>query len=288
MVVLWPSAARATSVAVAAPAASESVPSGLVGAVAEIARQVVEDAEGVELVGSADLSITDLQLARGCIGETAECLGPIAEDLSADVLLVPRLDAAAGYVLTLVTFRASHGEVTRVVRRGDEDALVEGLTEQVHEALGLPPPEAIEETPDEADEPDEQSNHLEASTQEEAEGGGPGAGPFVVAGVGLVAIGVGAALGGAALGAQSEYEETTVVSTSDADAARDAYDRASALSLGANILFAAGGALAVGGLVWLLVAILGGDEEEEENAADVAVVPAVTPKSMVLELRGRL
>ncbi len=280
---LWPGAVRAQSVAVATPAASEGVPGGLAGAVSEIARQVVADAEGLSLVGAADLSITDLQLARGCIGETPECLRPIAADLSADVLLIPRIDSASGYVLTLLTYRATEDAITRVVRRGEEETLMDGLPAQVREALGLPPLE--ESVPDE---PEEEVVVQDEVTPQPREGAGLGIGPWILSGAGLVALGVGVGLGAAATSAQSEYEETVVVTTSDADRARDAYDRASGMSLGANILFAAGGALVVGGVIWLVAAMLGGDDEAAEEEDELTVTPTASTSSFGVALQGRL
>ncbi len=93
------------------------------------------------------------------------------------------------------------------------------------------------------------------------------------------------ALGAASSGAQSEYEATVVRSTADADTARDAYDRASGLALGANILFAAGGALALGGIIWLVADLLGGDDGEE---APVAVAPAASPGAFAILVEGQM
>lgn len=72
--------------------------------------------------------------------------------------------------------------------------------------------------------------------------------PFIVGGIGLVGLGVGAALGISANGKLADARNA--VTGADAKSGRDA---AHDLALGANVAFVAGGALLVTGAVWAVL-----------------------------------
>jgi hypothetical protein len=281
-VTLWPLLARASDAAVAAPTVSDGVSVGLAHAVGQLTREIVGSLDGTTVVGASDVRLADLQLARGCVGETPECLRPVAEDLGADLLVLPSIDRAAGeLVLTLVAFRVSSDAIARAVRRGDEESLMDGLEAQVHEVLGLPPPEESEHAVDETSEAENEALVVEPSDDQSASFGDAGPLPWIIAGVGLVAIGIGVGLGAASSGLQSEYEEAAVVTHHDADPARDAYERGATFATTANVLFAVGGALAIAGAVWLIVAATNTD-------TPVQVAPVATADGAFIIAVGAL
>lgn len=76
--------------------------------------------------------------------------------------------------------------------------------------------------------------------------------PWIVAGVGVVGLGVGGVLGGLSLGASSDAEDP---STSGLDASELASD-AETLALAANVSFAVGGAIALAGVIWGVVDVV--------------------------------
>lgn len=93
--------------------------------------------------------------------------------------------------------------------------------------------------------------------------------PWIVAGVGVVAVGVGAVFG--------------VVSQDKASAARDEpiqvnasnlHDEATTFATLANVFFVAGGILAAGGVAWGVISLTSGSGDEREAAqAEAAIVP---------------
>jgi len=91
--------------------------------------------------------------------------------------------------------------------------------------------------------------------------------PWVIAGVGAVGLGVGALLGGLASAKHDEAVEAPV--HRDAAAAQEDADE---LALLANVAFAVGGAVAIGGVVWGIVDLDAGDGEPPAEATARVVV----------------
>lgn len=87
--------------------------------------------------------------------------------------------------------------------------------------------------------------------------------PWIVAGVGVVGLGVGGALGGMSLGASSDAEDP---STSGLDASELASE-AETLALGANVSFAVGGAIALAGVIWGIVDVVSLPASSEGGAS---------------------
>jgi tetratricopeptide (TPR) repeat protein len=91
---------------------------------------------------------------------------------------------------------------------------------------------------------------LEARARASApEGAGPGLAPWVVAGAGGAGLAVGGVLGVLAADRHGAAESEPTQAR-----AAELADEADGLALGANIAYAAGGALAAGGLLWALLA----------------------------------
>lgn len=92
---------------------------------------------------------------------------------------------------------------------------------------------------------------------------GPGALPWVVTGLGVAGVGAGAVLGVLASGKHDDANDAA-----SQQGAADLADEADGLAAGANIAFAAGGAVAVAGLLWWLL-----DDGEAAPPVGVGVGP---------------
>src|SRR5687768_9130656 len=75
--------------------ASSSVEEGTSGAVDRMVRARLDRLNVVRTTSGVSLDLSEVQLALGCAGETAECLAPVADELDARLLLIPHLDGVA-------------------------------------------------------------------------------------------------------------------------------------------------------------------------------------------------
>ena len=271
---------------------AEGVRGGYGGAIDRIVRTRLDSLDVVRIRGSVALDVSEVQLALGCVGETPECLGQVAEQLSVDVLLLPNLDRAGDeLILSVAAFRVSSGDLTRVVRRasGDdaETQLLDAVDGLLRELFGLPPVE-----------PDEAREHGDGHG-EQGDTVGDGeiapdltpppaepaiAGPAIVMGVGAAAMIGGVVTGVLFLDEEEGYREVPQSAADVAD--RDAHrESAETLALTTNILFIAGGAVAAAGVVWLVVELAGGGGSGE---SETVLAPWVGPQTAGLSLSGSL
>ncbi len=261
-------------------------PEGREGLAAALVRVTSARAQALHVArvsGTPALSLRDLQLAVGCVGETEECLRSVTEQLEVDALLVPSIEEVSGEVVaSLLYFVRSSGETKRVARRAQgedaESVLLDGVDGMVRELFGLPEAEAGLHGGETG------GGHTGAAD----EGGGfPIPIPaIVVAGVGVAALAVGGVFGGLSMGSQSEFEAASPTLTTDAeaDALIDIHDRAARQAIIADVLFGVGGAaLITAAVLWL---VLGGDDGEAEPA--VAVAPVLGSSYAGIALSGRI
>src|SRR5690606_4476771 len=88
------------------------------GVIDRMVRARLDRLGAVHTVSGVALDLSDVQLALGCTGETAECLAPVADELSVRLLLIPHLDRTGDeLMLTLTLFDRQDGSIERVVRR---------------------------------------------------------------------------------------------------------------------------------------------------------------------------
>ncbi len=242
------------------------------GAVDRMVRARLDGLGVVRTSSGVALDLAEVQLALGCVGETPECLAPVANELSVQLLLIPHLDETDGrLILTIALFDREGGTIERVVRQTSGERarteLLDAIEGQLRELFDLPPIEAPgDDTP---------------PVTPPAPASGPSPGPFVVLGVGVAALAVGIGLGVAALGAQDEYAALPDPQSRDeaADAAA-VYARWESLAIGADVLFVVGGLAAAGGLAWLLAEVLG------SSSGDTAVAPVLGPGTAGLSISG--
>ena len=119
----------------------------------------------------------------------------------------------------------------------------------------------------------------EASADDEAEAPrGQPAGAIVVASLGVAVLGAAIATGVVSNGRYADLEERCPGGVCPADA-QDDIDALQGINLATDVLFAAGGALLVGGVIGWIVKATQGDDDEEDRAA---VQLDVGPGSLVL------
>jgi hypothetical protein len=107
-------------------------------------------------------------------------------------------------------------------------------------------------------------------------------GPLLLALVGVSALGGAVGLGLMAKETQDDYDKLPVLTTKQAEAARDKLDQGRLQALGANILFAVGGAALLGASVWLAVDLSSGGE----RTGELALMPELGPDHAGLAITG--
>jgi hypothetical protein len=259
----------------------EGVASGTDGAVDRMVRARLDGLSVVRTSSGVALDLSEVQLALGCVGETAECLGPVADELSVQLLLIPALDQSGDeLMLTVTLFDRQAGTLRRVVRqaRGENARaeLLDAVDGLLRELFGLP---AVD-------------------PQGGGEGGGgggggggarPGAGPslspgpFVLIGVGAAALVAGIGTGVAFLGAQDEWADLGPAQTiTEAEEANATFARAEALAIATDVLLPLGGAIAIAGVAWLIAELTA-----SPSAPSTAVLPLVGPSFAGLSVEHR-
>jgi hypothetical protein len=269
------------SAAVLETQASASVDAETAGAVDRMVRARLDGLEVVRTSSGVALDLSEVQLALGCVGETAECLAPVADELSVPLLVIPSLDRTDGELtLTIALFDRQAGTIQRVVRQASGERartdLLDAIDGALRELFGIPL----------ADEPEGPR-----VTEPAPASGGLSPGSFVLMGAGVVAIGLGVGLGVAFLDAQSEWQSARPNDVPSADTANAAFDRAQAFAISADVFYVAGGLAIAGGLAWLIVDLVGGSNGSSGSSGTSAstgttVTPIVGPNALGLVARG--
>lgn len=265
--VLLPTEARATGLAATG------------AAVDRVLRSRLESHAVVRLGATPALGVEDLQLAVGCIAQSAECYAAVAGQLETRLLLMPSLETAGDeLVVGLAVFDANDRSITSVVRRvhgASASGALDVLDSMVREAFSLP--SADRETLVTSD--PAASHDASPAPRDPAAAIGAGA----ILGVGVVALAIGIGVGALSRDTLAQYQSASVATEADADAARALYDRASTESTVADVLMPLGAAIAVGGATWLLVELLSGPGPRE-----VALAPMIGSGVVGASVRGSL
>ncbi len=235
-------------------------------------RARLDSLEVVEVQGAVALDLEQIQLALGCMGETAPCLTQVATEMDSQIILVPSL-AMAGDTLqaTILIFDSRDNTIRRTTREAagaDASSQILGNVEgMLREAFGLPaaaPSGGTDDPPGGRVTPPSRSLSPV---------------PFVLIGVGAAALVGGGIAGGLYLADAELYRQPieTAAQRDELDAIRD---RGNAEGLAASILLIGGGVLAAGGLIWLLAA------GNDDGSSPLAVLPMVSPDGGLLTLHG--
>ena len=241
-------------------AASRGVGEGLSGAVDRLLRSRIDRLDVVDVQGSVALDVAEVQLALGCVGETAECLSQVAEQIGVEVLILPNLDRVGEeVVLSVGRFDSRDGQLRRVVRRARgeqaETEILDAIEGALRELFDLPLPE---EDPIELDETEPPPPVVTP----------PSPGPDLT--LPAITLGIGVAVVGAAIVTgvlfQGEVDAYSIPPASRNEVSeREGHGRsANDLALATNVLAITGGAIAAAGAAWLLIELLGGGGGERQ------------------------
>jgi hypothetical protein len=267
------------SAAVLEAQASSNVEEGTSGAVDRMVRARLDRLNVVRTTSGVSLDLSEVQLALGCAGETAECLAPVADELDARLLLIPHLDGVADrLVLTLTLFDREDGSLRRAVREATgENArtqILDAIDAQLREIFELPA------APRETTDPEEGPGEPAPEPQ------GPSLIPLFVGIGGLAVIGVGTGVGFAAMGAYDTYRDARPTTPDEVDRAQEDFASAESLAITADVLFAVGGAVAIAAAIWFIVEITSQRAPENTPGGPIAIAPFFDAHSVGLALRA--
>jgi hypothetical protein len=260
--------AEPPTAAVLQTTATDGRDAGAAGAIERVVRARLDALEVVRVTGTPALGLADLQLAVGCMGETAACLRAVADQVGVDALILSHLDRTGdALVLTITHFDARQGKRASVVRRergqGATNRLVGGVDAQLRQLFKLPPPIA----------PDEVAG-LEGDR-------GRSPLPILVLGTGAAALAAGGVVGFISRKTHDDYASTEVRTVADAERAQSLLARSERQARAAHALFGVGGGLVLTGVVLLVVM------RPRREEPSVAVTPALGPTVVGLQLSGR-
>jgi len=215
-----------------------------------------EEAEG-EALGLFEESVTAYQ--EGRFDDATELLTR-AYTLHPEPVLLYNLgraqDGAGDFADAIESYERYLDEIGDIPDRGAIEQRVATLRQNLEERARLG---RLDDVSDSA--PTEQE-------PEPASSDGPSAAPWIVAGVGVLGIGVGAILGGLALSAHDE-----ALTAPSQEETASAQDRAEGLALGSTIAFIAGGVIAAVGVTWGVIDLMGSGGSGEEASARLEVGP---------------
>ena len=226
------------------------------GALDRVLRSALDDIDVIQISGTLALDLEQAQLGLGCMAESAECFGSMAEQNEVQILIAPRLEQSGDeVVLTLLRFDGRDDSLRQVTRRLPDEsaALLDSVRPVVRELFGLPD---LQEDPGDGDGSDGDMTTPETPPADDGIGlGGP-----LLLGIGGAALLGGVVAGVLFKGSQSDYEDIEVT-RDNVDEANDHLAAATLRGRAATALFIAGGVVATAGVVWLLVDLLGGGDE---------------------------
>ncbi len=269
--------------------ASVGVPEGFGDALERVVRARLDALHPVRVAATPDLDLADLQLAVGCVGESDQCLRAVAEQLRVDALLIPNAEQAGDTLVAGITYFDGRpgGTTKHVVRRatgeGADNELLDAVDPMLREVFDLPPPTAAEQAALRA-----QSHTVRA---EAAHASGPGGSgpqateptspvhlvPFVVGGLGVAALVVGAVFGGLSSSNEDAWSTAPTGTGPQVDAALTLRDRARGQATAANIMLGVGAGLIVVGTVLFFLLPRKPREHHDAHPSRVALAPLLGP-----------
>jgi hypothetical protein len=238
-------------------------------AVERVARARLEALQAVRVSGAAALSLADLQLAAGCIGDGEECLREVAQEVGVDLLFWATVDRAGEKrIVTVHMFdRRGHGGPVRVQRQGEEADLVEEVEPMLRELLHLPP-----------------MPHVDAAVRgghgmhDDAQPPPPRDATWLIASLSSFGVAALAAIAGTIGGVMEldsahAWETAPTGTREEIDAAISLRNRADAEATFTNVMFVVAGVAAAAGVTFLVLD-LSTSSPSPESRARVALVPA--------------
>lgn len=249
--------------------AGDGIDDGTARGFDRVLRQRIDSLGVVAVEGSVELDLEDVELALGCIGESEACLRAVAEQAGATILVFASIDTSEGTsIVSVLRFDARDGSLRRAVRTSDEAGGVLAAAEPLaRELWDLP---AVAAPP--MDDPPRPT------------AGAPGLSPwpFVVTGLGAVALVGGSIALGLGFSDRDAYGRARPATPAESDAALARLDAAQTELLAGTVLLVVGGAIAATGTGWALGA------GREDGASPLSVLPLVSPDGAGVLLAGAL
>lgn len=240
------------------------------GAVDRVLRSALDEVDLIRVTGTLALDLEQAQLGLGCLAESAECFGTMAEQNEVTMLIIPRLEPSGDeVVLTLQRFDDRDDSLRQVTRRlpNESSSVLDSVRPLVRELFELPEPaEGGEGTGGEGAGGEGAGGEGIGGGGETPPDDGIGAGGPVLLGIGAAALIGGVVAGVLHSSSKSDYEDTPVT-RENVDDVRGYLDSAQRRGRAATALFIAGGVVAATGLIWLLVDAMGGDSEADDTSA---------------------
>lgn len=254
-----PGDASSPTAAVVRPAQTDDAPQALASAVTRLVRARLDTLGVVRLSESPAATLEDIQLTIGCIGETVECLGQVAGQLGAELLVLPAIERIdREVVVTVGLFDTRDDSLHSVARRAPEgrsEAILDEIEPMIDELFGVAPA-AGQPGAAPAEPPERSLRWLLA--------------PLITLGAGAAVLVAGGVVGGLAEAAEDDYAAAPTTTTQEVDAALELGDSAERRALAANVLFGLGAAIVVAGGALALVLGL----RQRRSAASSTARPA--------------
>ena len=212
--------------------------------------------------------------------DDSACMAELGGALGADMIVISQVGKVGEtFVVSIKLVDTkevkAHKRIYETVE-GRVDAVLAVIRSGVARLFGVERPHSeatvIEKPPHQHDEHGEEHAHAgEGATEpapvvEKAQGRGFPVLPVVLMGAGAVGVGIGAYFGVEAANKES-------LAKSRGPGSQVAIDQAKGSALIANVLYGVGGAVAAGGVVWLIVSLMSGGESAEEVAAYPMIGP---------------
>jgi hypothetical protein len=255
-------------------------------AVTRDVRAALERLELAELLPAPALDLEAMQLTLDCVGETAGCLGEVAEQSHARYLLVPMVERGGGNTtVRILYYDAESGGEPKSVSRSEkgrelDNKLLDAIPDMLRELFPAEP------EPEVAPEPEPEPAPVETEPVDVLPEPAPRrpfpVGPVILGAVGLGAVGGGVALGLMMKSTEDSYAGRKVQTAAQAKRADDERKTGQRQALMANVLIGAGAAALVGSVIWFVAS----GPAEAKPAPQAMLVPSVSTDAAGLVLVG--
>jgi hypothetical protein len=248
-------------------------------------RESLERLDLAALLAPPPLDLDAMEMTIDCVGESASCLGKLAERAKAQIVIAPSITRKDGKsTLRILYFDARKGDAPRSVERsakGDEldDATFNAVPDMMRELFGTQPaakPQP-EPEPEAAPQPAPQPQPPPESTSRPLP-----VGPIVLGAGGVAVLAGGLVLGAIMNSTQDHYAHRSVMTEAQAKQADEERKLGKQEALAADLLIGTGAAALLAATIWFAADM----RREERPPAQTALVPAIGPHSAGLALAG--
>jgi hypothetical protein len=257
-------------------------------------RAALEKNELATVLAQPPLDLDAMQLTIDCVGESAECLGKVAERSKARILIVPSImRAKGGSTLRVLYFDASAHDTPHIAEHhahgGDVDKeTLAAIPDMLRELFASPKPEpkpVVDETAAVEPTEDDATPAPPAATQPAPADDKPRKplplGPLLLGGGGVAALTAGLVVGAMMKHTQNHYADRNVQTAMQAKQADDESKRGKQQALVADVLIGVGATALLAGAIWFAAGMV-----DERAPAQTALVPVIGTHGAMLSLTG--